>query len=74
MTVKAVERQTCSTCLYWNESSGECRYYPPPPRIFDANLKTIKKQLSPITDSDYWCGQHSFWADTIVEASMEDGG
>ncbi len=67
MTVKAVERMTCSTCLYWNEPTTECRLYPPPPRLLNDNLKTYAIQSVPITDADYWCGQHSFFADTVVE-------
>ena len=74
MTVRAVERQTCATCLYWNEPTSECRFYPPPPRLFNENLKTFANQQSPTTGSLYWCGQHSFWSDTIVESSMEDRG
>ena len=64
------KHETCSTCLYWNGPTLECRYYPPPPKIYDANLKTFKKQHSPTTDSDYWCGQHSFFSDAIVGGAM----
>ncbi len=73
MTLKVVERQTCSSCLYWNGPTLECRLYPPPPRLYNENLKTFKKHYPPITDGDYWCGQHSFFADTVVEDLNESG-
>ena len=59
------KHETCSTCLFWNKPTTECRLYPPPERLFNDNLKTFVNQHPPITKPDYWCGQHSFFSDAI---------
>ncbi len=60
------KRPTCSTCLYWDAPTKECRVHPP--QMFFQSYGGGEGDVTKvplITSEDYWCGRHSGFASYV---------